>query len=181
MVVCFGSAAVTVSVMPSGRGSACIHPAVLAVHLTRMLRQHALDRSKGAAGAGDRNSDAAVDSLDRGVRVQRDFVHVDQMHAQRIEVHLRPVGGGIGLQHGDDLLHRTERVLTRLRRQRSRRALHAGHVHRHAHPLHRHVAVHRRRVVHALCERCRTRQRPRDDCQAIHRIAGLLVRSGDRH
>jgi len=85
--ISFGSVAVTVS----SSIRQCVRlsgPAVLSVHHSRPCRNHPLDGDKRAPVAGDGDFQPAVDLLRRGIRSQRNLVHIDEMLAQRFEVDL---------------------------------------------------------------------------------------------
>src|SRR5438477_435682 len=80
-------------------------PSVVAVRRLNPGRDHPLDGDERAPAAGDRDLQSAVDLLGRGLGVQRDLVHVNQMLAQRFEIDLRPVGLRVGIEVTDDLLY----------------------------------------------------------------------------
>jgi hypothetical protein len=58
--------------------------------------------------------DATVDAPDFGFRMQGDLIHVGQALAQRVEVHLGPVGAWVGAEYLDDLLDGTKGALAGL-------------------------------------------------------------------
>src|ERR1051325_7169289 len=80
-------------------------PSVVPVRHLSISRDHSLDGDKRAPAALDGDLQAVVDLLWRGIGVQRDLVHVDQMLAQRFEIDLRPVGLWVGIEDTDDLLY----------------------------------------------------------------------------
>ena len=100
---------------PSGSSSVlALQPLRCVASITLGMRgDHALDRLERAAASGHRDLKTAVNRLCRGIRVQRDLVHVDKMLAQRFEIDLGPVGLGIGFENADNLLNGAEGVLAR--------------------------------------------------------------------
>src|SRR6185436_1560513 len=73
---------------------------------------HAFDRFERAALTSDFDLDPVVErSLTRSSS-HGYLVHIDQMFAQRLNIDLRPVRGGIGLQDSHDLLDRAKNFLS---------------------------------------------------------------------
>ena len=64
----------------------------------RVRGQHAPDRSRGFPISSHIELGATGNRRPSGGRTKRDVVHVDEMLAQGLEVHLGPVGRGVGLE-----------------------------------------------------------------------------------
>jgi hypothetical protein len=118
-----------------------------------MRQDHALNGVDRASSFSD--CDRKTASPGFATRLERHLIHVNEMLAQRFEVHLGPVGLGIRLENLDNLLNGTERVLARLGclDGRGLRAVHACHVVPH-HARHLvaagHVLIHHRSAGLAL-------------------------------
>ncbi len=123
-----------------------VAPASHAIHRRGMCESHSADRIADRARSAYDEPDAAFDRLIVDVRRERDVVHVYQVLAERLDVHLAPIRLRIGLKNLNDLLDRRERDLAGL----SRAGLRCHGCLR----MHHHVLVHHGQL---LILRCRAR------------------------
>lgn len=81
--------------------------------LMGVRRNHPLDRRDRSAGAGNCHLYPAFDRLSRGIGLEGQLIHVDEMLTKHLEIDPGPVGFGVGLEDPHDLLHSAESIFVR--------------------------------------------------------------------